>query len=119
MQTVVRDGDSSTFAVCFASLDDDDGVRLAWMDGILGTFGERAPQDHITFGCRVSPGGDSRGPVISAVDAALAFTYRPVMGQRLTRAEALGHPRIEDFWAIVDLVLMGDASVRSYVYAEG
>jgi len=114
MHTVSRP-DATTFGVSFASLHDGDAPD-AWIDVILGTFGEGAPPDHLTFGCRVVPDTDSGVPVVTAVDAAAAFTYRPVMGRRLSRDEALEHPRIDDFWQVVDLMLLGDPDVRTHVY---
>jgi hypothetical protein len=115
MQNVTR-LDGSTFGVCFASLHDEPAVKDAWIDVILGTFGDGAPEDHVTFGCRIVPGSASRPPVISAVDAAAAFGYRPIMGLRLTREQALQHPRVDDFWTIVDLVLLADPEVHAHVY---
>ena len=107
---------SSTFGICFASLHEGKEANEAWLDVILGTFGEGAPTDHVTFGCRVTPSSGSDGPVIAAVDAASAFIYRPVMGQRLTREQALSHPRLADFWAIVDLMLLFDPEVHALLY---
>ena len=83
---------------------------------ILGTFGEGAPPDHVTFGCQIVPGQRSNDPVISAVDAAAAFAYRPVMGRKLTREEALQHPRVDDFRRVVDLILLAEPAVRPHVY---
>ncbi len=110
--------DGSTYAVCFASLHDDPGGREAWIDVILGTFGDGAPSDHVTFGCRIVPGSASRAPLISLVDAAAAFVYKPVMGRNLTREEALGHPRLDDFWRVVDLMILADPEVHAHVYRD-
>ena len=107
---------SSTFGICFASLHEGEET---WLDVILGTFGEGAPNDHVTFGCRVTPAsGSSIDPVVAVVDAASAFTYRPVMGQRLTREQALSHPRLGDLWAIADLMLLFDPEVHAQLYGE-
>ena len=110
----VMDSDGSTFGVYIASLHDEPAGE-AWLDVILGTFGDDAPSDHVTFGCHIVPGPTPHGPAISAVDAAAAFAYRPVMGRRLSRKEALRHPRIEDFWRVVDLSLLADREVRSHI----
>ena len=75
---------SSTFGICFASLHDEKDAKEGWLDVILGTFGKDGSNDHVTFGCRVSLATGSNDPVITAVDAASAFAYQPVMGQRLT-----------------------------------
>lgn len=109
---------SSTFGICFASLHEDEDAKEGWLDVILGTFGEGGLSDHVKFGCRVTPASGSNGPVIAAVDAASAFAYQPVMGQRLTREQALSHPRLEDFWAIVDLMLLLDPEVHAQMYGD-
>jgi hypothetical protein len=38
------------------------------------------------------------------------------MGQKFTRKEALKHPRIDDFWQVVDLMLLADPEVRAHLY---
>ena len=68
---------SSTFGICFASLHEDEQAKECWLDVILGTFGEGAPSDHVTFGCRVTPTSGSEGLAIAAVDAASAFASVP------------------------------------------
>src|SRR5580693_4829077 len=90
----------STFGICFASLHETEEAQEGWLDVILGTFGEGAPPDHLTFGCHVTPSSGGGGLVITAVDAAFAFEYKPVMGERLTREQAFSHPRLADSWAI-------------------
>jgi hypothetical protein len=115
MQNVLSE-DGSTFGVCFASLHDEPGAGDVWLDAILGTFGEEAPPDHVTFGCRIIPGSTLRAPVISLVDAAAAFLYRPVMGLKLNREEALAHPRLGDFWRVVDLMILTDSEVHAHVH---
>ena len=107
-----------TFGVCFASLHETNGVKDGWLDVILGAFGDGSSPDHVTFGCHVTPSSGA-DLVVSAVDAASAFTYQPVMGERLTRDRALSHPRIADFWAVVDLMLLSDPEVHAHLYGEG
>lgn len=112
MSTIAR-ANGSTFAVCFASLHGDGDV---WLDAILGTFGGASNDDHVTFGCHVKRSAKRGAPVITSVDAATAFTYRPVMGAVLTRDMALKHERLSDLWKVVDLLLVGEPLVRSFLY---
>jgi hypothetical protein len=112
----ITSGPGGTFGVCFATLHGDSDVRDVWMDVILGTFGGDDPTDHVTFGCHVVATG-SGDPVITAVDGAAVFAYRPIMGRRLTREQALSHERVDDFWRIVDLMLLSDPEVHSLIYA--
>jgi hypothetical protein len=114
MQTVTRP-DGSTLGVCFASLHGEPGPPDAWLDVILGTFGEDISTDHVTFGCRVLPATAPESLVISVEDAAAAFAYRPIMGRRLKRDEALSHTRYAEFRQIVDLVVAEDPQVRNHV----
>jgi hypothetical protein len=107
---------SSTFGICFASLHEGKESKEGWLDVILGMFGEGGSNDHVTFGCRVTAASGSTGPMIVAVDAASAFAYQPVMGQRLTREQALSHARLGDFWAIVDLMVLLDPEVHGHLY---
>ena len=38
------------------------------------------------------------------------------MGERLTREQALLHPRLGDFWVVVDLMLLSDPEVHAHLY---
>jgi hypothetical protein len=49
-----------------------------------------------------------------AVDAPVTLTEkRPVLGELLTRGEALAHPRAAEFWEVVDLIATEDPAVAS------
>jgi hypothetical protein len=104
-------------AHCIArtALHDHEG-REAWMDVIFGTFGEAAVQDRTTFGCRVGPVLGSAEPAATAVDAAAPYDDGPVWGHKLTRAEALAHPRLPEFWEVVDFLLTTERTIEHHVY---
>jgi hypothetical protein len=84
-------------AVYLAACHEDAGVREVLLDVILGWATD--DQDRVTFGCRVGPGADG-----------------PAWGRRLDQEEALDDPRLPDFWAVVDYVLVHDPTVRPHVY---
>lgn len=50
------------------------------------------------------------------VSAAAAFADSSTFGHKLTRDEALAHPMIDEFWAVVDHVLTKDVVVSEHMY---
>lgn len=106
-------------AIYKAALHVHDGEREAWIDVLFGSFGtdDPAPGDRVSFGCRVGPIPGQRGPQASLVAAAQPYDDAPLFGAKLTRDEALAHPSLQEFWAIVDHVLMHDPDVHFHVYA--
>jgi hypothetical protein len=114
---VHRDGE--LFAVYFAnSYEHTDQPRDTWIDVILGTWGQNSNADHETFGCRVGPVDNSSQPAASLVTACADGSASPLHGVALTREQGLTHPRLRDFWAVVDLVLAKDPTVRRHLYRE-
>jgi hypothetical protein len=110
--------DEVAAAVAFAALHSHEGENEAWIDAILGTFGEGRTDDHVTFGCRVGPVMTADEPQASLVAAAQPYGDSPIWGQKLTRDEALQHARLEEFWEIVDFVLVADPVVHHHVYGH-
>jgi hypothetical protein len=84
----------------------------AQIDVVLGTWGSEDPvDDHVTFSCRLRPDG------AFADDATLATTSDSrLLGRRLTRAAGLAHPRIGEFWTIVDFLAESDPTINATVY---
>jgi hypothetical protein len=103
-------------AAFFAACHHHDGVSEVLIDVILG-WATEGDQDRVTFGCRVGTVADHDGPVATLVDAAAAYADDPEWGRKLSRAEAQTDPRLQDFWAAVDFVLVHDPTVRPHVYA--
>jgi hypothetical protein len=101
-------------AVFFAGCHHHDGTRDVLIDVILGWA--RAEEDHVTFGCRVGPTPDEDGPLAMLVDAARHYGDDPEWGRKLTTDDALADPRLNDFWAAVDYILVHDPTVRPHVY---
>lgn len=99
-------------AVFFAGCHHHRGERDVLIDVILGWT--RSGGDHVTFGCRVGP--DEEGPLATLVDAARQYGDDPEWGRKLTTDAALADPRLNDFWAVVDYILVHDPTVRPHVY---
>jgi hypothetical protein len=111
---VHRDG--AAHAVYFASCYHHGDAHEAWIDVILGTWGTGSVDDHVTFGCRVGAVPGSPAPAASLVRGGDVAPDEPVFGRKLTREEALTHPRPPEFWQVVDLVLTNDHLVHQHVY---
>ena len=109
---IARDG--AAYAAAKTALHHHDGQE-AWIDLVLGSWHEGA-DDHLTFGCRVGPVVGSPDPAATAVDAAQPYGESPFWGQKLSRAEALGHPRLDEFWQAVDFVLVSEPTINHHVY---
>lgn len=86
------------YGVCYASLHKHAGEAVAWLDVILGTWGENETADHVTFGCRVGPIEGQEFPAASLVPAAQPFAYRPIFGQRLSPIPPMRPRRLSRTW---------------------
>jgi hypothetical protein len=110
--------DGRAHAVAFCALHTHEAVREAWIDVILGTFGDSSTDDHVTFGCRVGPVAAQAEPAATAVDAAQPYGDKPIWGRKLSREEALGNARLPAFWEVVDFLLLADPVVHHHVYGN-
>jgi hypothetical protein len=114
---VIRD--HQPYALFFAACYDHGDVRESWIDVVFGTWGNGTDyHDHVTFGCRFGPVDNSPLPAATAVDAAAVAPDGPLFGSKLSRAEALAHPRISDFWEVVDFVVETDLVVHEHHYGH-
>jgi hypothetical protein len=106
----LKDQDGA-YAVYFAACHGHPGHE-AQIDVVLGTWGTDQPaNDHVTFSCRLRPEG------ASADDATLATTSDSrALGERLTRADALRHPKVDDFWTVIDFLAASDPTIKESVY---
>lgn len=112
---VYRSGDA--YAVYFANSYHHKGQpHETWIDVILGTWGGDTCEDHVTFGCRVGPVADSPEPAATLVQARSDGTGGEIHGATLSREEGLAHPRLPEFWQVVDFVLESDPSVNAHLY---
>lgn len=108
---VLRDGDAH--AVYFATWYPHQ--QEAYIDVVLGTF-EDDGHDRVTFGCRIGHVDSQRAPAASLVQAGRTLSDSPEWGQRLERSAALGHPRLDDFWEVVDWLVLNDATLHEHVF---
>jgi hypothetical protein len=103
------------YANCYHHVDKD---HDAWIDVIFGTWGKGVPEmtDHVSFGCRVGPVPGQTLPAATLVDAGTIYPDSPLWGEKLARGAGLKHPRITEFWAVVDFILATDMRVRGHLY---
>ena len=112
---VLNGGDA--YAIYRAALHRHDDANESWLDVTMDSDWEDPAQTHrVSFGCRVGRFGNPE-PAASLVPAGLAYSDPGTFGLRLNRGEALAHPRIGDFWAVVDWVLVNDLDVERHTYA--
>jgi hypothetical protein len=116
---VYRDGDP--YAVYYASsYHHADQPHETWIDVVLGYWDQQEESgNHVTFGCRVGPVVDSPDPAATLVQACLDGSAGELHGQPLSREEGLAHPRLKDFWDVVDFVLVNDPVVAEHLYHHG
>lgn len=112
--TYVLDG-GTALAVSKTALHHHEGAE-AWLDVVFGSWHDDAATDHVTFGCRVGPVIGSPDPAATAVDAAAPYGDSAFWGRKLSRSEALAHPQIQQFWTVVDFLLVNEPSIAHHVY---
>jgi hypothetical protein len=106
------------YAIALTALHHHEGFE-AWMDVIFGSFaGDASDDSRITFGCRVGPVEGNREPAATAVTAAVPYRHSPTFGHKLSRDEALTHPRLPEFWRVVDFLLVDEPVINHHVYAH-
>lgn len=88
----------------------------AFVDVVLGPWLEPAYPDQVTFGCRLGPVGGQVGPAASLVTGGRTRPDHPMLGRKLDRDEALAHPGLPDFWAVVDWLVVNDPTLHENVY---
>lgn len=117
VKTFVLD-DDGPYAIAFTALHHHQALE-AWMDVVFGSFeGEAAEDDRTTFGCRVGPVEGSPEPAATAVQAAVPYDDGPTFGSKLSRDEALAHPRLPDFWRVVDFLLEDEPAINHHVHGH-
>ncbi|MDG4804800.1 hypothetical protein [Micromonospora sp. WMMD980] len=58
----------------------------------------------------------SPAPAATLVNGGEVAGDNPIFGRKLSREEGLGHPRLAEFWHVVDLILEQDDLVRRHLY---
>ena len=110
--------DGDRYATYIASCYHHDGHE-AYFDVVFSPTWASDVDDHETFGCRVGLIPGTTGLQASLTPAASPFPDSTLFGRKLNRDEALEHPRLTDFWAVVDHLLENDPVVRKHIYGEG
>lgn len=114
---VYRDGDA--YAVYYAAFSDDhdDGVVSVLIG--LGEWGEDAlPDERVAFAAKIRTSSGQFEVMIVGRDDAL---WRDVtfLGEILSRAEALAHPRLKDVFELTDRIVHEDDEVHAYLERAG
>jgi hypothetical protein len=109
---VLRDG--GAYAVYFASCYHHDGHEV-WIDAIFSPTWLDDVDDHYTFGCRVGPIEGQDEPAASMVDAASIRSDSALFGHKLSREEGLAHSQVDEFWELVDFLLVNDPDVAVHM----
>ncbi len=106
----------STLAVFWAHLYDHPGNREVFIDATFGTWGvDGYSEDHVTFGSRTGPVEEHPHIASSLVRGGEFASDDPNFGKKLTREQALVHPRIDEFWLVNDMVLTEIPEVGEFV----
>lgn len=109
---VTRDGDA--YAVYFVDWYPHESE--AYVDVILGTWEEPDYPRQVTFGCRLGHVAEQEAPAASLVTGGAMRSDHPMFGSKLPRDAALGHPRLGEFWAVVDWLVLNDRTLHDHVY---
>ena len=72
--------------------------------------------DQVTFGCRLGPVEGQDGPAASLVTGGENKSDHPLFGVKLDREAALEHPRLADFWEVIDWLVVNDPTLHENVY---
>ncbi len=111
---VYRGGDA--FAVYYAIYSNSHRENEVDMLVSLGEWGEGSdPSQRAAFYCRVRPSENSYD--VKLVDAAESpWSTVAIMGQELSRAEALSHPWKQTAFEILDEAFLRDCSLRGFLH---
>lgn len=102
-----------TLAVFWAFLYDHPGNPEVFIDATFGTWGvEGYTADHATFGARTGAVEGESDVASTLVTGAELGGDDPRYGVKLTREQALAHPRLNQFWQVNDAILQLDEIQR-------
>jgi hypothetical protein len=110
---VSADGDAHALYHVSFSVAHPDRIALATVS--IGEWGEGSDAGQRTaLAVELRPGeGEYAVRILDA--AASPWRDSTVLGRTLDRDEALRHPRLPDFYAVIDLALAEDAELRAYL----
>ena len=110
---VYREG--TPLAVYYAALHGHDDAHEAWLDVTLSE-GADGQGPRVTLGCRIGDFGSHGGLGAALTDGGLELEDPAVTGLRLTAEQALADRRLEEFWEVVDFVLVADDEIRTHTH---
>ena len=110
---VSRDGDA--FAIYYAAYSNNHETNEVAMLVSIGEWGEgSAPSQRAAFYCRVRPTGDSYEVMLG--DAGKSpWSDAEIVGEKLTREQALEHPSKAEAFAILDHAFVRDPSLNGFM----
>jgi len=88
----------------------------AWLDVVLGAFIEPEYPDQVTFGCRIGHVQGQEQPACSLVQAGSRRSGSALFGLRLSPEQARAHPRLSEFWAVTDWLILNDQLLHQHVF---
>lgn len=88
----------------------------AFVDVILGSWDRPGYEDNVTFGCRLGEIAGHPGPQASVVTGGEQRPDKAILGEKLRREDALQHPKLGEFWDIVDWLILNDPLLHEKVY---
>ena len=101
----------AAYAVYFADWYPHDST--AWVEVILGSFAAPDYADDVTIGCRY---GYVDGQPEAAASLFTPTRTGEIFGRILDREQALESPRLADFWAVTDWLVLNDTLLHTTVY---
>jgi hypothetical protein len=107
--------DDRAQAVYFASFSDNHPEQVVSVLLSLGPWWEGAgPEGRVSFGLKIWQTKERYN--VGVVDAdGVGWPNSKLMGRRLTRDEALSHPRINEAFHISDHIVAEDPEIRAYL----
>ena len=107
--------DDRAFAVCYTSYAESHSDQGALAVVSVGPWWDGSkPEDRAAFGLRLWDDKDNFN--ITVLDVAdTPWPDKPSLGTPLTRAEAVGHPLLQDVFDIIDQMLAHDKLLASFL----
>lgn len=110
---LLRDGDA--WAIVRAQLHRHDGDAITYVQATFGSLWDEHATDKVTFASRIGPVEGYGGNEAGLLDAEEVEAGSSVFGAQLTREQALEHPRVTEFWELLDWLALEDPDIAENV----